>query len=481
MIGYGYLFSLLYVVLVIGLSALLYRFGVQKAYTRKFIHIFVSFEWVILYHFMGTSLHFFAVCVFFFFLLLLAYVKRLFPMMSSDGGNAPGTVYYAAAMSVLSLITYFVPEMILPFGVGVFATSFGDGFAGALGQAIRKKNPKIFGEKTLIGSLSCFVITTLSSYLIFLLYGAPLGILHALAIAAFATGAELLTSRGLDNITVTFTAAALTFFFLKVPTAGNYLVPILATPFVVMLVAKRKALTPDGIAAALFLDLAVSVSLGNFGFLTLLFFFLVAMLADGIKKEKKAKLLSEREAKGTRRDGYQVLANAVLPVTASIFFLITKKTVFLIAFVAGMAEALADTAASAIGVLSSSAFDLFHLRRCERGISGGMSWLGTGTALLCAFALSFFTCLFGEVTPVYALLATVAAFLGSIFDSFLGSVFQVKYRCTVCRRLTEKTICHGMKTERVRGISFLDNDIVNLFSSLFAILVAVGGYFLLFR
>ena len=114
-------------------------------------------------------------------------------------------------------------------------------------------------------------------------------------------------------------------------------------------------------------------------------------------------------------------------------------------------------------------------------MSGGMSWLGTGTALLCAFALSFFTCLFGVVSPLCALIAGGVAFLGSVFDSFLGSLFQVKYRCVVCRRLTEKTECHGMKTERVSGLPFLDNDLVNLFSSLFTVLLSVGAYFLFLK
>ena len=481
MIGLGYLFSILYVVLVIGIAALIYRLGVPKTYTRKLIHILVAFEWVILYHFMGTSLHFFAVCVLFFLLLLFVYVKRLLPMMASDGENAPGTVYYAFAMAILALIVHFVPEMALSFGVGAFATSFGDGLAGVVGQSMRKKNQKIFGEKTLFGAVACFVVTTLSSFALFRIYESPLGILHATAVGVLATGVELLASHGLDNLTVTFAAAALSFFFLEVPTAGNYLVPILATPFVLLFVCRKNALTTGGIVAALLLDAALSVSLGNFGFLTLFFFFAVALLADSVKREKKEKFLSAREAKGTRRDAYQVLANALLPAAAAVFFSVTQKTVFLLPFVAGMAEALADTAASAIGVLSPTTFDLFRFRRGERGMSGGMSWLGTGAALLCAFALSFFTCLFGVVSPIFALAAGCVAFLGSVFDSFLGSLFQVKYRCVVCRRLTEKTECHDMRTERVGGLPFLDNDLVNLFSSLFTVIVSVGTYFLFLK
>lgn len=480
MIGLGYLFALLYVFFVIGIGFFLYRLGVPKVYTRKFIHIFVSFEWVILYHFMGTTVHFFFVCLFFLSLLTLVYLKRWMPMMTSDGENDPGTVYYAVAMSMLSLLTLFLPELVLPFGVGVFATSFGDGLAGVVGQAVKRRNPEIYRGKTLVGSLACFLLTTFSSFLLFIVYGMPLHVGHAAAIGLFAAGVELLTSHGLDNITVTLSSAALAFFFLKVPSAGNYIFPILLTPFILVIVFRSRALRADGVIAALLLDAAVSVFLGNFGFLTLLFFFALSLLADAYKKEKKKKLLMAREAKGTRRDAYQVLANGLLPIAAAGFYFGTGKSVFLIAFTTGLAEALADTVASAIGVLSPSAFDLFRFRRCERGISGGMSWRGTLASFVGAYALSFFSCLFG-MRPLFALLAGTAAFFGGIFDSLLGSLLQVKYRCRVCRRLTEKSVCCAERTERVGGLPFLDNDLVNLFSSLFAILLSIGGYFLFFQ
>ena len=58
------------------------------------------------------------------------------PMISSDSDNAPGTVYYALAMTGVSLVGCFIPEVMLPFGIGVMCTSIGDGFAGVIGQLI---------------------------------------------------------------------------------------------------------------------------------------------------------------------------------------------------------------------------------------------------------------------------------------------------------------------------------------------------------
>ena len=63
MIVYGYLSSLLYGVLCLALGLIAYKLGMNKKYTRKLVHILVGFEWVILYHFMGNTVHFLIVCL----------------------------------------------------------------------------------------------------------------------------------------------------------------------------------------------------------------------------------------------------------------------------------------------------------------------------------------------------------------------------------------------------------------------------------
>ena len=135
MIFKGYLFSVLYAFLCLGLALLVYKLGAPKKITRKIVHILVGFEWVILYTFFGPGLHFLSVCLLFLVILAIAYRGNLMPMISSDGDNAPGTVYYALAMSIMGTITVFLPEMIIHFGIGVFCTSFGDGLAGLVGQS----------------------------------------------------------------------------------------------------------------------------------------------------------------------------------------------------------------------------------------------------------------------------------------------------------------------------------------------------------
>ena len=63
MILCGYIFSVLYGLLCLGIAVAVYKLGVPKRYTRKIVHILVGFEWVILYHTVGVGIHFVAVAV----------------------------------------------------------------------------------------------------------------------------------------------------------------------------------------------------------------------------------------------------------------------------------------------------------------------------------------------------------------------------------------------------------------------------------
>lgn len=64
---------------------------------------------------------------------------------------------------------------------------------------------------------------------------------------------------------------------------------------------------------------------------------------------------------------------------------------------------------------------------------------------------------------------------GSLCDSLLGATVQQIYYCDHCQKDTERKIhkC-GHQTRSLRGWSWLNNDLVNLISSLFGGLVALA-------
>ncbi len=438
-----------------------------KQYTRKVVHILVGFEWIFLYHFIGSGVHFLAVCAIFLLLLIIAYKGKLMPMISSDEDNAPGTVYYAVAMTAVAAVGCLIPDVMLPFGVGIFCTSIGDGAAGLIGQLVTKNNPRIYGKKTLFGAVANFICSFFSAFIMSLVFDMGLEMWHCLAIATLSTSLELIVGYGLDNIAVTWAVTALAYAFMYVPVITHYIVPIILTPIIVIFALKKRALTLSGVLAALAIDLVISASLGNAGFILLLLFFVGGMLSDKVKYKRKNRSTVE-ELKSGARDHMQVLVNGLIPALAAFLYMVSENYVFVIAFIAALSEALADTVASGIGALSKNTFDLFRWESCEGGLSGGMSVLGTASSLAGAALIPAVALLMGACEVWGMLIAICAAFCGAIFDSFLGSVFQVKYRCTICDKITEKHDHCGERTSYLSGLTLIDNDVVNLFSTLFA-------------
>lgn len=469
----GYISSIGYGLFCLALAFVLYKLGVEKKYTRKVVHILVGLEWVFLYHFMGAGVHFLAVCLVFLALLLVAHFGKLMPMISSEGENAPGTVYYAVAMTGVAAVGCFLPDVMLPFGVAIFCTSVGDGLAGFIGQAIKRGNPKVYGNKTLYGALACFLFSAVGAALMSWVFDMGLELWHMLAIGALAMLLELITGYGLDNITITWAITALTYAFMYFPRITDYILPIIITPLIIAFATAKRALTGWGIVFAIVVDLMISIPLGNFGFLLLLLFFVGSIGVDKVKKHIKGAKAEDESLKGDCRDHMQVLANGLVPALCAVLFFAGKHPIFVVGFVASLAEAFADTTASGIGAFSKRTFDIFKMRRCPAGVSGGMSLVGTLASLAAAFVLPLVALAFGVLDLKLYFISSAAAFAGTIFDSLLGSLVQVKFKCAICGKITEKHIHCGEATKHNSGLYLIDNDVVNLLSSLFSAGLAI--------
>ena len=71
------------------------------------------------------------------------------------------------------------------------------------------------------------------------------------------------------------------------------------------------------------------------------------------------------------------------------------------------------------------------------------------------------------------------AFLGAVFDSFLGSNMQVKYKCKKCNAIVESKEHCSEKTVKYSGFTMVTNDAVNFFGTLFAAVAACGIKFII--
>lgn len=458
MIFYGYLVALIYAMLVLLLGAVAYRLGAKKQYTRKLVHILVGGEWFILSYFHENSVHFTIVCLFFLALLLLIYRKKWLVMMSSDADNAPGTVYYALSMSILSALSIFIPSLMKPFGIAVLVTSVGDGFGGIFGTLIPRKI-RIYREKTLFGTLAVFAFSFFSVLLFSRCYSLPLDIRACLAISLLSAGVELICSRGLDNLFLPLSTALFSYFLLNIDTFSDMAIPIALAPLLFGVFVSFKKLTPRAALCAVVLDLLVALAFGERGFVLLISYFALALVCDNVKK------LSKGEGKSECRNASQVLANSLFAMAAALSYLIFSHQIFLFIFILVFAESLGDTAASGFGALAGRTVDPFRMRSVERGASGGVSLYGFLGGLLFTFSLCAFGGLLFSLRMQVVLSIFLCAILGIVVDTTLGSLVQLKYECPICKQKVESAAHCGASTRRIRGIYPFDNTMVNLVSS----------------
>ena len=97
----------------------------------------------------------------------------------------------------------------------------------------------------------------------------------------------------------------------------------------------------------------------------------------------------------------------------------------------------------------------------EKGLSGGVSLLGTGAALVSAFLFLLFPLLSGALSVRFYLATAAIAFLGTLADSVVGACFQSLYTCRVCGKRVETAAHCNTPAQLVKGFALIDNVAVN--------------------
>jgi uncharacterized protein (TIGR00297 family) len=261
------------------------------------------------------------------------------------------------------------------------------------------------------------------------------------------------------------------------------LLPGLLFSSVIGLVAyRRQSLDKSGVLGAIVCGTSI-VGMGGWSWgLSLVYFFVSSSLLSSFRAREKTIAASDKFSKGSRRDLSQVVANGGLATLFALSYGFSRspgtrrraKT----AFMGALATATADTWATELGTLSTTAPRLItNGKPVAPGTSGGITPFGIAASSLGASSLGF---LFWAVkgfrkslafTPLLALFSGMA---GSCFDSALGATLQAMYTCPTCKTETEQHIhlC-GTRTEFLRGISWMNNDIVNFMATIIGSVVAI--------
>lgn len=252
----------------------------------------------------------------------------------------------------------------------------------------------------------------------------------------------------------------------------------------------KKSLDIGGAFSAVVMGVIVLWCTQLEGFLLLLLFFVgsnvVGRLSKRIRRQSSGELFIEQ--KGSRRDSMQVLANGLMATIGALMWYNAGKLSSLVLFGAAIAEATSDTFAGEIGRLSKKPpVSIRTLTPVPKGLSGGITLLGTATAFISSLVIGlswfiFFSRYFASISQGLLGLSIIAitGFMGCIIDSYLGACAQAHYKDPETGELTEKEYKNGQQLELVQGLRWVDNDMVNLLSNLFSSVFALGMSALIF-
>lgn len=197
----GYLLSYGFVLAVFILSFILQKANlVKEEGARKIIHILVCFTWVIMEKtFQG--IHKVIVPATFVLVNLLSVKKHIIPGMERQDDNSFGTVFYAVSLSAMNLFACIDSDFIIPAGIGIFALSFGDGFAAIFGKINYNINFKIKQNKSFFGTLACFIFSFIGISIISCFMKADLSVSAILILSVVSMALEFVGGK-YDNLII---------------------------------------------------------------------------------------------------------------------------------------------------------------------------------------------------------------------------------------------------------------------------------------
>ncbi len=203
----GIVVSYLYIGIVIISAKIFEKKGTE--FSRKFIHIMLGNWWFIAMYFFTNVWFAMFVPITFVIINYISYKKNLIKVMERDKQDGIGTVYYAIALLILTIVSFGIYKEPLLGLIPNLIMSYGDGLAGVFGKLIKSKKFKLSSsKKSYAGSFTMFIITTL-------LLGIYLATKHGkvfwetthwtlitVMMAYCITAVEAISGKGRDNITV---------------------------------------------------------------------------------------------------------------------------------------------------------------------------------------------------------------------------------------------------------------------------------------
>ena len=474
MIAIGYILILAFVAGLILLCEKVLANRIDSEYCRKILHIGTFAVLPIGNVFLGAgSIHFIILCAVFSVATLCLYFGKRFKTVDKREKSYPGIFYYSVSLAVIAAICYCFPAYAPFFNVAFIGLAIGDGFATLIGYTF--KGPKIHKNKTYIGFVACFSATAAALFINDLICGSILSPAAVFLLSLLAAIVELV-DFGLDNIAIPFSLFGAAVCLLQFP---DFLFSLVVFESVFVVAFGLRVFEYYGALLAATIGCLFYTFAGLTAFLFVIGCYLIMLIVAVIGKALKNDLSAVVRKTG-KKDLTEVFANGAWALLAIILFAVTRHPVFFAVSLISMSAGFVDSLASDVGTLSKmQPYDFLKRKHVQKGVSGGVTLLGSVASALGALGFAAATKLVCNLPWFSVFVIAGFLYLGCIADSVFGSLIQVKYRCGVCGGITEKETHCGMPTQRESGIGFVNNDTVNLLSGFVVFLLSLSLFLIL--
>ena len=453
------------IIILIFLSEYSYRYDLlEPNLNRKIIHsvvgIAVSFSPFIFL----SNIQPLILAVTFLIINLFSYKHNKLKSFHNLNRKTLGTIFFPLGFIIIAALFW---EYKYNIACCFMILAIADPLSSLTGENIKKPHKYNVGgdvksyEGSMIMFLSTFIILYLFSNSVFHQFD-TLETFLAIMLSCFAiTIAEAMSIKGSDNISIPLTA----FFFIEIFNTVNMGNFIIGFSFVISLITivlfyfyKRKHLSLDGFLSS---TLMAGLILGFGGLkyvLPIAIFFILSTLLS------KVGMKNLRESK-SGRNASQVFANGGVGLVLCIFNHFYQMELIYIMFLASIAAANSDTWATEIGKLSRTRpKDIISGRSLNKGESGGITFIGLLGSMSGSFVISTVG-YFLDINTFYLIILFISGFLGSIFDSILGSTLQSRFIL-----IDGKTIKEEKETDSYHysGLVSINNNSVNFLCTLSA-------------
>lgn len=231
---------------------------------------------------------------------------------------------------------------------------------------------------------------------------------------------------------------------------------------------QRKSISLSGLLALLFIS-GLYIWLDQVMLLIVVYaMFASSTLLTKFRKKDKAEFETINEKNGPR-DFIQAIANLGPATVFMLLYYIYSNDYWLAGFLGSVAAANADSWASEIGGLSKQKpVMITNFKQVDKGVSGGITFLGIIGGIIGSMFIVFLfqlvqvTFQLSRISNIILFAAVFGGLFGFLLDSFIGALSQALY----ISESGEFKEFSNEKVRKVKGFSWMSNDLVNFISTL---------------